>query len=59
MEKVEKGKDKKYSYKVEYSRFKTALKEEFYLEAISIGYAIIEDRLVAFLHHAGIVTRNH
>ena len=51
--------EKQLAYKVEYKRFKKALKEEFYLEAVSIGYAIIEDRLIAFLHHAGFVSRNH
>lgn len=57
METVKTGKEKQLSYSIEYRQFNKALKETFYLEAIAIGYAIIEDRLVAFLHHAGIVTR--
>ena len=59
MQNVQTGKEKQEVYAKEYQRLKRALNEEFYLEAISIGYAVIEDRLVAFLHHAGIVSRQH
>lgn len=59
MENVKTGKEKQVAYAHEYKRFTKAIKEEYYLEAIAIGYAIIEDRLVAFLHHAGIVSRNN
>ena len=59
MEKVKNGKEKQISYDVEYRQFKKAIKEEFYLEAVAIGYAIVEDRLVAFLHYAGVVSRNN
>ncbi len=52
------GKDLQQAYGREYKRLKLAMQNEFYLEAVSIGYAIIEDRLVAFLHHAGIVSRD-
>lgn len=58
MQRVNGGKEKQSVYSKEYKQFNKALKEEFYLEAIGIGYAIIEDRLIAFLHHAGIVSRN-
>ena len=51
------GKEKQLTYTTEYRQFNKAMKEEFYLEAVAIGYAIIEDRLIAFLHHAGIITR--
>lgn len=57
MKNVASGKEKQLAYTVEYRQFNKALKEEFYLEAVAIGYAIIEDRLIAFLHYAGIVTR--
>lgn len=53
------GKEKQLTYTTEYRQFNKAMKEEFYLEAVAIGYAIIEDRLIAFLHHAGIVTRTN
>lgn len=59
METVKTGAEKQQAYKIEYEHFKKALKYEFYLEAVAIGYAIIEDRLVSFLHHAGIVSRTN
>ena len=59
MQTVQTGKEKQLVYAHEYRRLKKALQEEFYLEAIAIGYAIIEDRLVAFFHHAGIVSRQN
>ena len=59
MDNVKSGKEKQFVYVAEYKRLSKALKEQFYLEAVAIGYAIIEDRLVAFLHHAGIVTRGN
>ena len=58
MDIVESGKEKQSAYRKEYARLKKALKNEFYLEAIAICYAIIEDRLLSFFHHAGIVSRN-
>lgn len=58
MDTVESGKEKQSAYRKEYARLKKALKNEFYLEAIAICYAIIEDRLLSFFHHAGIVSRN-
>ncbi len=59
MEKINSGKEKQLAYINEYKKYDKAMKEEFYLEAIVIGYAIIEDRLLAFLHHAGIVSRQN
>ena len=59
MENVKNNTDRKINYIREYKRYNTAIKNEFYLEAIAIVYAIIEDRLVSFLHHAGIVSRNN
>ncbi len=45
---------KKYeNYREQMGRLKKALKEHFYLEAIFIEYAILEDRLEAVLRHAG------
>ncbi len=59
MDSVKNGKEKQYAYETEYKRLSKALNAHFYLEAAAIGYAITEDRLVAFLHHAGIVTRDN
>lgn len=59
MDIVKTGKEKQLTYTTEYRQFNKAMKNEFYLEAVAISYAIIEDRLVAFLHHAGIVTRTN
>lgn len=58
MEKIITGKEKQNAYRIEYSRYKKALAQEFYLEGLVIGYAIIEDRLVSFLHYCGIVSRD-
>lgn len=57
MQTIQTGREKQLVYAHEYRRLKKALQEGFYLEAIVISYAIIEDRLVAFFHHAGIVSR--
>lgn len=59
MEIAKTGKEKQLTYTTEYRQFNKAMKEGFFLEAVAIGYAIIEDRLTAFLHHAGIVTRTN
>ena len=57
MDVVKNGKEKQFAYRTEFNRLSKALEEEFYLEAVAISYAIAENRLVSFLHHAGIVTR--
>lgn len=57
MENIKTGKEKQEVYTKEYQRLSRALKEGFYLEAIFISYAIVEDRFIAFLNHAGIVSR--
>lgn len=59
MQTIQTGKEKQLVYTQEHRRLKKALQDEFYLEAIAIGYAIIEDRMVAFFHHAGIVSRQN
>jgi len=57
--------EKKTAYQIQMERFKRAKAGGFHLEAIFILYALIEDRLSAFLFHAGItnatrekITRN-
>ena len=57
MDAVKTGQEKQSTYRKEYSRLSKSMKEGFYLESIAICYAIIEDRLIAFFHHAGIVSR--
>ena len=59
MDKVTSNKEKQFAYRIEYGRLNKAIKGGFYLEALVIGYALIEDRCVSFLHYAGIVTRDH
>lgn len=46
--------EKKTAYQIQMERFKRAKAGRFHLEAIFILYARIEDRLTAFLFHAGI-----
>lgn len=48
---------KQDAYRVECGRLKKALEYGFYLEAVSIEYALIEDRLNALLYYSGIVSR--
>jgi len=59
MDNIKTGKERQKAYQTEYQRYKIAMKYEFYLEAVAICYAVIEDRLTSFLHHAGIVTRTN
>ena len=59
MDTVRNNLEKHQQYSKEYSRLNKALNLGFYLEAVAIDYAIIEDRLVAFLHYAGIASRNN
>lgn len=42
------------NYKEQMGRLKRALKEQYYLEAIAIEYAIIEDRIESVLRHSGV-----
>lgn len=48
------GQEKYDNYKAQFDRLNKALKNEFYLEAIFIEYAILEDRTESVLHHAGL-----
>lgn len=48
------GQEKYRNYAEQFSRLNRALKNEFYLEAIFIEYAILEDRTESILHHAGL-----
>lgn len=46
------GQQKYLNFKAQFGRLNRALKNEFYLEAIFIEYAIIEDRTESALRHA-------
>ncbi|MBO4901490.1 MAG: hypothetical protein J5518_01665 [Lachnospiraceae bacterium] len=54
--KTSKEKQKTYAYLKK--RFELAKRHQFYLEALMIVYNIIEDRLIALLHYAGVVSRD-
>ena len=42
-----------HNYQTQFRRLNKALQEEFYLEAIFIAYAIMEDRTESILRHSG------
>ena len=52
MEPIVDNQQKYENYRVQMGRLKSALRNHFYLEAIFIEYAIMEDRLEAILRHA-------
>ena len=53
MENIASNQEKYENYREQMSRLTKAMKAEFYLEAIFIEYAILEDRLESALRHAG------
>lgn len=53
MEQISDNMQKYANYKTQMGRLKKALSYQFYLEAIFIEYAIIEDRLESVLRHGG------
>ena len=57
IETIEDGKEKAGVYSYQMKRYELAIQHEFYFEAIVISYAMIEDRLLAFLHYAGVIDR--
>ena len=52
---VKNNKEKYLTYKEKMGRLSKAIKEGFYYEAILIEYALIEDRLVSYLYHMGVI----
>ena len=46
---------KRDTYRSECSRYKRAMRGGFYLEALLIDYALIEDRLRSWLYHIGVI----
>lgn len=53
IEAVSSNRDKQLTYKENCAKYKKAIQEEFYFEAMLISYAMIEDRLRSFLYHIG------
>ncbi len=53
MEPITDNQQKYTNYRMQMGRLKKALTNQFYLEAIFIEYAIIEDRLESVLRHSG------
>lgn len=53
MEQITDNMQKHANYKTQMGRLKKALSYQFYLEAIFIEYAILEDRLESVLRHSG------
>lgn len=51
---AETNQQKYENYKAQMGRLNRAIKEHFYLEALFIEYAIMEDRLESILIHAGV-----
>ena len=56
VKRVEDNQDKCNTYKKYCDQYKLALRHEFYLEAIMIDYAMMEDRLLSLLSHLGVIT---
>lgn len=55
---VETEEEKAFGYKHQLNKYKKAIKEEFYLEAICIVYGIFESQLYNFLHLSGCINKN-
>lgn len=53
VEAVSNNRDKQITYKENCAKYKKAIHEEFYFEAMLISYAMLEDRLRSFLYHIG------
>ena len=47
--------DKQRTYREHKGRYKRAMENEFYFEALLIDYALLEDRLRAIIYHMGFL----
>ncbi len=56
--KITNNTEKHESYKRQMERFNLAKDSGFYFECLFILYAVIEDRLLAFLYYGGVVSNN-
>ena len=55
IESVQNNYEKYLIYRDQMGRYKRAVRGGFYFEALLIDYAMLEDRLLAFLYHIGAV----
>ena len=53
-----KNMEKYYTYREQFERLDLAIEKEFYLEAVFIAYAIMEDRTESTMRHLGIWESN-
>lgn len=51
---VASNREKQQTYREFMARYSRAMRNEFYLEALLIDYAVLEDRLRFFLYHMGV-----
>lgn len=58
MEPIITNSDKQNNYRVQFSRLKKAMDNAFYLEAVFIEYAIIEDRADSILSYEGYTVKS-
>ena len=47
--------DKQRTYREHKARYKKAMENEFYFEALLIDYALMEDRLRSMIYHMGFL----
>ncbi len=55
IEPVHNNYEKYLAYKTQIARYKKAVSNEFYFEAILIDYAMMEDRLISIFYHIGVI----
>lgn len=53
IDRVTDNKDKQHTYQVQLGRYKKAVANEFYFEAMMIVYGMLEDRMRSFLYYIG------
>lgn len=53
LESVHSSKDKQRTYQAVLAKYRLAMRYGFYLQAILIDYALMEDRLSSFIYHVG------
>ena len=56
---VENNQAKQQTYAKQLGRYKLAMRNEFYFEAMMIVYAMLEDRLLSFLYYTGALANRN
>ena len=59
IEPIQNNYEKYLTYKIQLGRYKKAINNGFYFEALLIDYAMLEDRLLAFLYHIGAIDNRY